>query len=83
MTKEPPPSEASMNLVRDAWVDALKHEQFGDHDDFFTVWGAHSLLIAQIMGTLSNAQGRRIPLRLFLDNPTVAELAAQMDGRPA
>jgi hypothetical protein len=60
--------------VRARWADALGHDGFDDDDDFFEV-GGHSLLIADIMAKLGTLAGRRLPLRLFFDHPTVNELA--------
>ncbi|WP_055631802.1 phosphopantetheine-binding protein [Streptomyces griseoruber] len=60
--------------VRAAWAAALEHDDFGNEDDFFDV-GGHSLLVARIMAQLGTAVGRRLPLRLFFDHPTVDGLA--------
>lgn len=73
------PDEATdvTSLVRECWEDALLHEDFGDDDDFFDI-GGHSLLIADIMSSLSSHVGRRIPLRAFFEHPTVNELGAHL-----
>ncbi len=67
-------------MVRQAWEAALGHADFGDDDDFFTVVGAHSVLVARIMGQLGKAVRTRLSLRLFFDNATVNELARALSG---
>jgi len=67
-------------LVREAWETALGHADFGDDDDFFAVVGAHSVLVARIMGQLGQAVRTRLSLRLFFDNTTVNELARALSA---
>jgi len=70
-------------MVREAWVAALGHTDFSDDDDFFSVIGAHSVLVARIMGHLGKVVRRRLSLRLFFDNATVNELARALSGLAA
>ncbi|MFI9388800.1 condensation domain-containing protein [Kutzneria sp. NPDC052558] len=78
----PPTQTADVaTLVRTAWSGALRHRSFGDDDDFFAI-GGHSLMVARIMAELGRAVGRRLPLRMFFDHPTVSRLSdAIADGR--
>jgi hypothetical protein len=66
--------------VRALWAGVLGHDDFTDDDDFFAI-GGHSLLVARIMASLSGRCGRRLPLRLFFDQPTVSGLAAVAASR--
>lgn len=64
-------------LVRECWEDALLYNDFSDDDDFFDI-GGHSLLIADIMSSLSSYVDRRIPLRAFFEHPTINELSTHI-----
>ncbi|MFF4588373.1 acyl carrier protein [Streptomyces sp. NPDC001388] len=78
----PHPSPTGTELrkdVRAAWAAALEHEAFTDDEDFFDA-GGHSLLVARIMADLGKAVGRRLPLRLFFDHPTVADLSDTIEA---
>jgi acyl carrier protein len=63
--------------VRGCWEDALLFDDFGDDDGFFDI-GGHSLLIADIMAGLGTRLGRRIPLMVFFEHPTVNELSSHL-----
>ncbi|MEE1784459.1 acyl carrier protein [Streptomyces sp. SP17BM10] len=67
-------------LVRAGWAAALGRDDFGDEDDFFAV-GGHSLLVARIMAGIGRQVGTRLPLRMFFDHPTVADLARALTAR--
>ena len=56
-------------------------ERVGVNDNFFEI-GGHSLLAIQFTSAIAATHGVRISMRDFFDNPTVAQLAAQL-GRPA
>ena len=81
-----PARNALEELVADTWREVLKLERIGVHDDFFAL-GGHSLLAAQVIARLTRRLGIELPLRAFVDAPTVASLAAEagqrLDGKAA
>jgi Phosphopantetheine attachment site len=74
-----PEADDRVSQIREAWAAALEHRNFTDDDDFFVV-GGHSVLAARVMARLGRELGRRLRMRIFFDNPTVAELAAAVSA---
>ncbi|MCB9450594.1 MAG: amino acid adenylation domain-containing protein [Anaerolineaceae bacterium] len=71
------PVEQSIAAV---WSEVLGVERIGVHDDFFDL-GGHSLKATQVAGRLQDIFGVAVPVRLLLDHPTIAGLAAVVEGQ--
>ena len=63
-----------IKLVR-LWQKVLGVDRVGVEDDFFELRG-HSLLAARLLYEIERAFGRRLPLTVIFDAPTVGQLAS-------
>ncbi len=63
--------------IADIWMQVLKVDAVGIHDNFFDL-GGHSLLATQVMSRVCDAFGMELPLRSLFEHPTVAGLAVQI-----
>ncbi|MET7335089.1 phosphopantetheine-binding protein [Nonomuraea sp. NPDC005650] len=75
------PRGAAEELVAAIWCDVFDLERIGRHDDFYDL-GGHSLLAIRMASRLRDTMGLKVPVRLILDHPTVAEMA-QLIEKPA
>jgi amino acid adenylation domain-containing protein len=64
------------------WREILGIERIGVHDSFFDL-GGHSLLATQLMARLRESFGIEVHLRTLFQTPTIAGLAAALDGAAA
>ncbi len=78
---QPPADDLEAKLCA-IWQKLLKVRNISPSDDFFDL-GGHSLLATRMFGDIERATGRRIPLSVLIQNPTVSELAAYIRSRPA
>jgi aryl carrier-like protein len=60
--------------IAEIWLQALKLEKVGVHDNFFDL-GGHSLLMAQVHSHLRERHGYELPLVRLLEHPTISDLA--------
>ncbi|MCL4692443.1 MAG: amino acid adenylation domain-containing protein [Candidatus Hydrogenedentes bacterium] len=66
--------------IADLWKDTLGLPRVGVASRFFDI-GGHSLLAVRIMAAVRERYGVDIPLTQFFQNPTVAGMAAVVEGR--
>ena len=59
------------------WVEILRVERVGIHDNFFDL-GGHSLIATQVMSKLRDAFNVDLPLRTLFEAPTVAGLTREI-----
>ncbi|MFD1323321.1 amino acid adenylation domain-containing protein [Micromonospora sonneratiae] len=56
------------------WQDVLRIDDIGPHEDLFDL-GGHSLTITRIGSRIQQRLGVEVPLDVFFDTPTIAEIA--------
>lgn len=71
------PTTVLEELLVEVWSDILNLERIGIHDNFFEL-GGHSLLAARMIARIRNLLEIEVSLRTLFENPTVAQLAAQI-----
>ncbi|MBD2345772.1 non-ribosomal peptide synthetase [Anabaena subtropica] len=72
------PRTPAEELVADIWMQILKREHLGIHDNFFDL-GGHSLLATQVISRLREAFRVELPLRSLFEAPTVAQLVERIE----
>ncbi|MCP4557829.1 MAG: non-ribosomal peptide synthetase, partial [Herbaspirillum sp.] len=77
-----PPRSPLEEMVAGIWSEVLatvgSASQVGVHDDFFEL-GGHSLLATQVTSRVGRLLGIEIGPRLLFENPTVAEMATELE----
>ncbi|MFH8350151.1 amino acid adenylation domain-containing protein [Streptomyces sp. NPDC018045] len=68
------PVDPQVALLAEGWREVLGHDDFTPASHFFQI-GGHSLLAAQLAAWLEPRLGGRPPLRLFFQNPVLADQA--------
>ncbi len=76
------PQGETEEAVAAIWRRVLELETVGRHDDFFDL-GGDSLSTLGLMFGIEEALGRELPVTLIYSAPTVAALAAAIDGDAA
>ncbi len=74
VASRPPAGEAERRLLQ-LWREVLSAPQAGVYDNFFDL-GGDSLAAVNMMAALEQQIGRKVPLYLITENPTVETLAA-------
>jgi acyl transferase domain-containing protein len=74
-----PGSELEQTIAR-IWEELLGMEQIGTQDNFFEL-GGDSLMATQIVSRLRDAFQMELPMRIFFEKQTVAELALEIEER--
>lgn len=69
------PRTSVEEVLAGIWSEVLKVRRIGIRDDFFEL-GGHSLLAARIMYRIEQLFGKRLPLALLLQTPTIEGLSA-------
>ncbi len=72
------PGSPLQELVAEVWSEVLKIDAIDRDQDFFDA-GGHSVLATQAVARLSSRTGMKLSVKLLLDNPTVASLAAALE----
>jgi amino acid adenylation domain-containing protein/thioester reductase-like protein len=65
-------------LLHDQWVEILKIDRIGLHDNFFEI-GGQSILATQLIFKLREELQLEIPLRVLFDTPTIAGMALTVE----
>ena len=69
-----PDGDPVTEALRAIWCEVLKLDDVGDDEDLFDL-GGHSLSITRMMTRIQTQLGADVPLDVFYDTPTVAEVA--------
>jgi amino acid adenylation domain-containing protein len=77
-----PPATPVEKELAEIWGEVLGVGGVGAEDNFFEL-GGHSLLVARVVSRVRRVFNVELPVRVFFEFPTVAELAAEIEQRAA
>ena len=72
------PRNLAEELLAGIWLDVLRLDRAGVHDNFFEI-GGHSLLATRVISRIRNAFAIEVPLRDLFECPTIAGLAERIE----
>ncbi|MFN6461423.1 MAG: non-ribosomal peptide synthetase [Nostoc sp. DedVER02] len=72
------PRTPTEQIVADIWMQILKREHIGIHDNFFDL-GGHSLMATQVISRLREVFKIELPLRSLFEGSTVAEMVERIE----
>ncbi|MGU3587368.1 amino acid adenylation domain-containing protein, partial [Rhodococcus sp. C26F] len=73
------PATESERIVAQVWAEVLGIERVGADDSFFDL-GGNSLVATRVVARINEATGASLAIRGLFEDPTVAGLAARVDG---
>ncbi|MFC0063317.1 amino acid adenylation domain-containing protein [Umezawaea endophytica] len=79
LTGDDRPATPGEQVIADLFAAVLELPSVGVHDDFFAL-GGHSMSSMRLVGQVRAALGVELSIRDVFDSPTVAGLAARLDG---
>ncbi|MFI6350918.1 amino acid adenylation domain-containing protein [Streptomyces sp. NPDC050560] len=72
------PRTATEARLADIWEEVIGHGPVGVHDDF-TALGGHSLLAVKVAARIQHTFGAELPVRVLFEQPSLAQVAAELD----
>ncbi|MBF8271703.1 MAG: hypothetical protein HW380_808 [Magnetococcales bacterium] len=73
------PRTATEHVLAEIWGKLLAISSIGIHHNFFDL-GGHSLMAIQVISQVRDQLTVEIPMRLFFQHPTIAQLADRIDA---
>ena len=80
--RDPEPCTTTEARIQQVWLEALRVDHVGRHDNFFDV-GGHSLLLATVQSKLASVFDREIASVDLYQYPTISSLAKRLSGDDA
>jgi thioesterase domain-containing protein len=68
------PRDACEHMLVDIWQEVLGRDNIGIDDDFFEL-GGYSLLATRVFALIEQRTGKRLPISVLFEAPTIAQLA--------
>ncbi|MEV5511034.1 SDR family NAD(P)-dependent oxidoreductase [Streptomyces orinoci] len=77
--RDEPPRPGTERALAGLWCEVLDVDRVGRQDNFFDL-GGRSLLATRLVSRMRTALGREVGVAALFEHPTVAALAAHLDG---